>query len=93
MALAPLAVRPEYQRRTIGGQLIRRGLDLLRARGETIVIVLGHPDYYPQFGFSHEKARRLDSPFRRDAFMAMELESGALNGIHGRVVYPAAFGL
>ncbi len=92
-ALAPVAVLPDYQRRGIGGQLIRCGLDLLRGRGEQIVIVLGHPGYYPRFGFSSEKARSLESPFPPEAFMAMELRSGALAGIRGKVRYPAAFGL
>lgn len=92
-ALAPLAVLPEYQRRGIGGRLIRHGLNLLRGRGEQIVIVVGHPDYYPRFGFSSEQARSLESPFSQDAFMAMELSPGALEGVRGRVKYPAAFGI
>jgi putative acetyltransferase len=66
---------------------------LLRGRGEQIVIVLGLPDYYPRFGFSSEKARFLESPFPPEAFMAMELISGALEGIRGKVKYPSAFGL
>lgn len=93
VALAPVAVLPEHQRRGIGEQLIRHGLDLLRARGERIVIVLGDPGYYPRFGFSTEKARFLESPFPPEAFMAMEIGAGALEGIRGRVKYPAAFGL
>lgn len=92
-ALAPLAVLPQYQRKGIGGRLIRHGLDLLRERGEQIVIVLGHPDYYPRFGFSSAQARSLESPFPQEAFMAMELRSGALDGVRGKVKYPAAFGL
>jgi len=51
-ALAPVAVIPKLQRRGIGGKLIRHGLDWLRAQGEQIVLVLGHPDYYPRLGFS-----------------------------------------
>ena len=93
VALAPMAVLPEYQRQGVGGQLIRHGLDVLRERGERIVIVLGHPDFYPRFGFSVEKARFLASPFPPDAYMALELSPGALDGIRGRVRYPAAFGL
>src|SRR5579883_596626 len=63
VALAPMAVLPAHQRMGIGKLLVRGGLDLLRDRGERIVIVLGHPDYYPRFGFSVEKARGLESPF------------------------------
>ena len=57
------------------------------------VIVLGHEAFYPRFGFSAELARRLDAPFRSDAFMALELQPGALAGVRGAVRYPAAFGL
>ena len=93
VALAPVAVLPEQQRRGIGGKLVKHGLDLLRRQGEQIVIVLGHPDYYPRFGFSTEKARSLASPFRPEAFMALELRPGALEGVCGKVRYSDAFGL
>jgi len=93
VALAPMAVSPEYQRRAIGGQLIRSGLDLLCGQGEHIVLVLGHPGYYPRFGFSAEMACSLESPFPPHAFMAMELIPEALNGVCGKVRYPVAFGL
>jgi putative acetyltransferase len=91
VALAPVAVLPEHQRKGIGGRLIRYGLELLRCRGEKIVIVVGHPDYYPRYGFSREKAHSLESPFPAEAFMAIELSAGALDCIQGTVVYPAAF--
>jgi len=57
------------------------------------VLVLGHPQYYPRFGFSSDRARALTSPFPPDAFMALELVADALDGIRGTVRYPAAFGL
>jgi putative acetyltransferase len=47
VALAPMAVLPAYQRQGIGGRLIRDGLERLRRQGEEIVVVVGHPDYYP----------------------------------------------
>jgi putative acetyltransferase len=93
VALAPVAVQPAYQRQGIGERLIREGLDLLRERGEKIVIVVGHPNYYPRFGFSKEKAESLVSPFSKDAFMALELRVGTLDGVSGKVKYPSAFGL
>jgi putative acetyltransferase len=93
VALAPMAVVPGHQRLGIGAQMIRHGLDLLRERGERVVIVLGHAGYYPRFGFSTEKARPLDSPFPPEVFMAMELSPGALDGIRGKVRYSPAFGL
>jgi putative acetyltransferase len=92
-ALAPMAVLPEHQRRGVGGKLIRHGLNILRERGEQIVIVVGHPEYYPRFGFSSEKTRALESTFAPEAFMAMELGAGALDGVRGKVRYAAAFGL
>ena len=93
VSLAPMAVAPRYQGRGVGIRLIRQGLAELRARGERIVIVLGHKHYYPRFGFSSEKARYLSSPFPPDAFMALELSEGALKDIRGAVRYPVAFGL
>jgi putative acetyltransferase len=93
VSLAPMAVLPDHQGRQVGSQLVRRGLDELRDRGERIVIVLGHKEYYPRFGFSPEKARDLSSPFPPQAFMALELVDDALTGIRGSVRYPSAFGL
>jgi putative acetyltransferase len=92
-ALAPIAVLPERQRRGVGAALVRHGLALCRARGVAAVIVLGHPHYYPRFGFSADKARALRAPFSGDAFMALELKPGVLEGRSPRVRYAAAFGL
>jgi putative acetyltransferase len=92
LALAPLAVLPDYQSQGIGSELVRRGLELCRAEGHAIVIVLGHPHYYPRFGFSPELALRLESPYAGPSFMALELIPGALAGITGRVEYPPPFG-
>jgi putative acetyltransferase len=92
-ALAPVAVDPARQRQGIGAALIRDGLERLRAAGERIVIVVGHPGYYPRLGFSTARAAALGHPFPPEAFMALELVPGALDGIRGRVRYAAAFGL
>ena len=93
LALAPMAVRPGLQKQGIGGRLIVAALDEARAAGAQAVIVLGHPDYYPRFGFSAALARNLASPFSGEAFMALELVPGALAGRQGSVSYPSAFGL
>ena len=91
VALAPVAVRPELQRRGIGKALIREGLARLHNAGERLVIVVGHPDYYPRFGFVHPPS--IEHPFPAAAFMALELQAGALDGVRGRVCYPSAFGI
>lgn len=93
LALAPMAVRPGLQKQGIGGRLIVAALDEARAAGAEAVIVLGHPGYYPRFGFSAAPAQRLASPFSGEAFMALELVPRALAGEQGSVSYPAAFGL
>lgn len=93
VALAPLAVTPNFQRQGIGSMLTAHGLDWLRGASEQIVFVLGHPDYYQRFGFSIEKACFIESPFNPKSFMALELKPNALDGIRGKVRYPDAFGL
>jgi putative acetyltransferase len=93
LALAPMAVRPDRQRRGVGSALVRAGLDEARKRQWQAVIVLGHPTYYPRFGFSAGLARPLKAPFSGAAFMALELAPGVLSGADGIVSYPAAFGV
>jgi putative acetyltransferase len=92
-ALAPMAVQPDLQNQSIGSKLVEEGLKAVRERSFDGVIVLGHPAYYPRFGFSAELAWRLAAPFSGEAFMALELMPGALDGSRGSVSYPAAFGL
>ena len=91
VALAPLAVLPQHQRKGIGAMLVVHGLDRLQRAGESIVLVLGDPGYYSRFGFSAEKAEAIVSPFPPAHFMALDLHPGALQGVRGRVHYPAAF--
>jgi len=91
VSLAPMAVIPQYQRRGIGSALVRRGLEVCRERGKSIAVVLGHPAYYPRFGFSAELAKNLRGPYSGDAWMAVELIPGALDGVKGTVRYPEAF--
>lgn len=92
-ALAPVAVRPDRQRQGIGKDLVRAGIAACRTQGLRAIIVLGHPEYYPKFGFSAELARNLRSPFPGDAFMALELIPDMLRGKKGAVRYAKAFGL
>jgi putative acetyltransferase len=93
VALAPMAVLPERQRQGIGSALVREGLAFCRQGGYAAAVVVGHPDYYPRFGFSAELAKHLTAPFSGEAFMALELTPRALEGVKGTVTYPPPFGL
>ncbi len=90
VALAPLAVDPAHQRRGVGGRLVRAGLEGCRARGETLVVVLGHPAYYARFGFRPGADQGVLAPFAAppDAWMALALAQGPPRGT---VAYPPAF--
>lgn len=94
LGLAPMAVTAEYQRKGIGSELVRAGLKQCKLLGFTAVVVLGHPDYYPRFGFSPSSRFGIDSEYEvpEGVFMAMELQPGALSGKTGRVKYHDAFG-
>lgn len=91
VALAPMAVMPGRQREGVGSRLVRLGLGTLQDHGYEAVIVLGHADYYPRFGFSVALAAKLAAPFSGEAFMALELKQDALAGTSGVVNYPRAF--
>jgi putative acetyltransferase len=93
LALAPMAVQPQFQRRGIGSQLVEKGLEHCRTFGHQIVIVVGHPDYYARFGFSSARAKGLEVPFPvpDEAFMVLELTQGALDSISGMILYSAPF--
>lgn len=93
ITLAPVAVLPEFQRMGIGSQLIRTGLVKARELGYRSVLVLGHKEYYPRFGFVPASKWEIKSPYEvpDEAFMAMELVPGGLDGIHGKVQYDEAF--
>lgn len=90
-ALGPLAVRPDRQRTGIGSALVRAALETAREFGVEGVILLGHPAYYPRFGFSTQAARQVRSPYAGNpAFMALALEPGAFDAPLS-VAYPEAF--
>jgi putative acetyltransferase len=93
LALAPIAVLPELRRRGIGSLLVREGLAACRRHGHRIVVVVGHPAYYPRFGFTPARVRGIEAPFPvpDEAFMVIALVEGSLEGIHGTVRYPPAF--
>lgn len=93
IALAPVAVAPDCQQQAVGSKLCRRGLEECRRIGEPVVFVLGHPSYYPRFGF--EPARPRGLYYRNEAFdpafFVAELEPGALEGFAGEVRYRPEF--
>ena len=93
MGLAPMAVLPEYQRRGVGSALVRAGLNGCRRIGRTAVVVVGHPEYYPRFGFrpASRFGLRCEYPVPDEVFMAAELEPGALAGRRGLVKYRPEF--
>ena len=93
LELAPMSVRPDRQRAGIGSSLVRAGLAAADARGEPVVLVLGHPEYYPRFGFRPASQLGIAAPDARipdAAFMALPLSSYD-PAIRGRVVFPPAF--
>lgn len=93
ITLAPMAVLPAHQRREIGSQLVRAGLDECRRLGHEIVVVVGHPNYYPRFGFVLAKPEGIDCEFEvpDEAFMVSELRKGALAGRKGIVKFQPEF--
>jgi putative acetyltransferase len=93
LALAPLAVHQDFQCLGIGAALIEEGLEECRRLGHRIVIVVGHPLYYPRFGFLIARDFGIRAPFPcpDEAFMLLPLADNALDGISGTVRYPPAF--
>jgi putative acetyltransferase len=91
--LAPMAVRPENQRSRIGSQLVQAGLDHCREHGYAAVVVVGHPEFYPRFGFTRASTKGLtcEFPVRDEVFMAVDLNPGALTDVRGLVRYRREF--
>lgn len=93
MGLAPMAVMPERQGSGIGSALVRAGLEKCRELGWEAVVVLGHPDYYPRFGFKPACSFGIACEFEvpDEAFMALELAPGTLTARSGTIHYLPAF--
>jgi putative acetyltransferase len=92
LELAPMSVHPDWQRRGVGSALIQEALRIADERREPLVLVLGHPTYYPRFGFRPASEIGLAAPgdFPDDVFMAVPLQAYEPE-IRGRVVFPPAF--
>jgi putative acetyltransferase len=93
LGLAPMAVREKFQRQGIGRQLVEAGLAACQRASVELVFVLGHPDYYPRFGFQPVAALGLHytDPKLDVCFFVKELLPGALHGARGTVSYHPAF--
>lgn len=87
--LAPVCADPEMQKQGIGSALIRQGLELMQALDETHVFLLGHPDYYPRFGFSAQAAEAFTSPWPGSHFMLNRI--GASGPSAGKLTVSTAF--
>ena len=90
MLLAPLAVHPKTQNQGVGGRLIQEGFDQLIQTGVDLVFVLGHPEYYPKFGFKPAGKRGFEAPYpipekHADAWMVHELCHGTIKRVSGKV--------
>jgi predicted N-acetyltransferase YhbS len=93
LALAPVAVLPEYQNHGVGGKLIVEGHHIARELGYGSVIVVGHPAYYPRFGYKLASQWKITAPFEvpDEAFMVLELIEGGLKDVSGVIEYAKEF--
>jgi putative acetyltransferase len=91
--LGPMAVIPELQRKGIGSRLIRAGNEQLRARGFPFIVVLGHPEYYPRFGFRPANATGVRCPWNApdNAFMILSLDAAKMKEVAGTGKYRDEF--
>ena len=94
LSLAPMAVLPEHQRKGIGKKLVIEGLKKAKELGYKAVVVLGHPTYYPKFGFERASKWNIKPPIDDvpvEAYMAIELEEGFLKDKDGIIEYPEEY--
>ncbi|MCK8487404.1 N-acetyltransferase [Paenibacillus sp. MBLB2552] len=94
IVLAPIAVKPNFQKQGIGSSLIEEGIRRCKALGYGILLLIGHPSYYPRLGF--KPARKYGLELKQfevpdEVFMVYEVENGKLQEINGELKYPKAF--
>ena len=90
VGLGPLSVHPDYQRKGHGSKLVKQGLMAVKSVTTTpLIFVLGHPRFYPKFGFSSEVAKSFSAPWQGESFMAVEIRSPAPH--EGVLEFPKAF--
>jgi predicted N-acetyltransferase YhbS len=96
LVLGPISVLPEYQKQGIGGKLVIAGHQKAAELGFQSVILIGHPEYYPRFGYKKASSWGLKVAMKLpsdDVFMAVELTENALSGVSGMVIFPPEFGV
>lgn len=94
-ALGPMAVAPRHQRQGIGTELVKFGVSILREKGCPFLVVIGHPAYYPRFGFrpASQFGIHCDWDIPDAVFMMMVLAEEEMQGVRGRVTYRPEFSL
>lgn len=95
LVLGPVSVLPEFQNQGIGGQLIVAGHQKAKELGFQSAILIGHPEYYPRFGYKKASVWGIKTQIplpSDDVFMAVELNEGALTNVSGMVIFPPEFG-
>lgn len=95
LVLGPVSVLPEFQKQGIGSQLILAGHQKAKELGFQSVILIGHPEYYPRFGYKPASTWGIKTQIplpSDDVFMAVELVEGGLSGVSGMVIFPPEFG-
>ena len=93
LALAPVSVLPEYQGKGIGGMLIKKAHKRAKELGYQSVVLLGHENYYPRFGYKQANKFGIELPFEvpKENCMAIELIENGLKEVKGIVEYPKEF--
>ncbi|MAD96085.1 MAG: GNAT family N-acetyltransferase [Flavobacteriaceae bacterium] len=93
LALAPVSVLPEFQGKGIGGKLILESHKRAKELGHKSIVLLGHENYYPRFGYKQADMYGIELPFEvpKENCMVIELVENGLKGVHGMVEYPKEF--
>ncbi|MEF9951583.1 MAG: N-acetyltransferase [Clostridium sp.] len=93
LALAPVSVLPDYQGKGIGSRLIKKSIEIAKTLSYDSIILLGHPEYYPRFGFERASKYGISPVFEvpDECFMVLELKENSLKDISGKVIYSKEF--
>ena len=94
IGLAPMAVLQQHQNKGIGSKLVKTGIEYCKTKGYDAIVVLGHPNYYPKFGFVPSVTYGIKSEYEvpDEAFMILELVPDSLKNHQGTIKYHELFG-